>query len=115
MTHPSTERLQALVAGRLDRETETALLSHVEACESCLEWFEQAAAATQIPIEIGAEPGDPGAFRRRLMHRINREQTTDDAIRLVVTGFMGLLALVLNTLPSLLKRDRILAHREPQR
>ena len=37
MTHPSTERLQALVAGTLDRETETALLSHVEACESCLE------------------------------------------------------------------------------
>jgi len=103
------------VAGTLDRETETALLSHIEACESCLEWFEQAAAATQIPIEIGPQEADPGAFHRRLMHRINREQTMDAAIRLVVTGSVGLLALVLNTLPFLFKRDRTHTHREHQR
>jgi anti-sigma factor RsiW len=99
------ERLQALVDGELDPEIETAVLFHVEACESCLEWFEQVSAARQIPIEIGIDQSGHNTFRRRLMHRINREQTKDATIHLVVTGFAGLLVFVLSLLPSLFKRD----------
>jgi len=98
VTHPSAECFQALVEGKLDREAEGALLAHLEECEPCLEWFEQASAARQIPLEPSTQQGDPSLFRRRLMHRINREQTKNVIIHFVVTGFMGLLAFVFNTL-----------------
>ena len=98
MTHPSTEYLQALVEGRLDREKEAALLAHIEECEACLEQFERASATGQIPLEINAQEGDQGPFRRRLMHRINQEQTRNAIIHFVVTGFMGFLAFVFKTL-----------------
>jgi len=105
VTHPSTESLQALVDGKLDRESEAALLAHFEECETCLEWFERASAARQIPLESSTQEGDPSLFRRRLMHRINREQTQNAIIRFVVTGFVGLLAFVFKTLQPSPKGD----------
>ena len=106
MTHPSAECFQALVEGKLDREAEGALLAHLEECEPCLEWFEQESAARQIPLELSTQQGDPSLFRRRLMHRINREQTKDAIIYLVVTGFVGLLVFVFKTLQPSPKGDR---------
>ena len=106
MIHSSAERLQALVEGTLDRETETALLAHLEGCDTCLESFEQASAVHPMRLGFGTEQGDPSLFRRRLMHRINYEQTKDATVRLVVTGFVGLLAFVLKTVHPLLKGVR---------
>ena len=115
MTHPSTECLQALVEGTVDREAEAALLAHIEECEACLEWFEQASAAKQIPLEISTEQGDPSLFRRRLMHRINREQTKNAIIHFVVTGFVGLLTFVFKALPPSQKGARTPASSEHER
>jgi hypothetical protein len=100
VTHPNTEVLQALVEGTLDREKEAALLAHIEECETCLEQFERASAAEQIPLELNTQEGDQGLFRRRLMHRINQEQTRNAIIHFVVTGFIGLLAFVFKTLQA---------------
>jgi hypothetical protein len=86
------------VEGRLDGEREAALLSHIEECETCLERFERASAAGQIPLEINAQEGDQGLFRRRLMHRINQEQTGNAIIHFVVTGFTALLTFAFKAL-----------------
>ena len=115
MIHSSAERLQALVEGTLDRETETALLAHLEGCDTCLESFEQASAVHPMRLGFGTEQGDPSLFRRRLMHRINREQTKNAIIHFVVTGFVGLLTFVFKALPPSQKGARTPASSEHER
>jgi anti-sigma factor RsiW len=89
MTHLAEEQLQQLVEDALDSAAAETIWRHLDTCESCLDrlsqWFED----YEISLDLKTKSVDFDTFQRRLMQRIQREETTRTMLSLFYTGLLA--------------------------
>jgi anti-sigma factor RsiW len=104
MSHLSDTEIESLLSGQLSPSDEDAIWAHIESCDTCLDRFERRTDQTVLSLQTGDEPQRSPLFHRRLMQRINREQTGQALAHFILVGFSGLASFIWQSVTSFTKK-----------